>query len=150
MAQSLSSVLVHIIFSTKERRFCLNEIIVNELYRYIAGILKKCGCEPYQIGGTENHIHILCALSKNYALNKIVEIIKTGSSKWIKTKGEVYRNFYWQGGYGAFSISFTHKDVVCNYIANQKEHHKQITFEEELEKILKNCHVTYDSKYIWI
>jgi REP element-mobilizing transposase RayT len=149
MAQSLSSVLVHIIFSTKERRFCLNETIFSELYRYIAGILKKCGCEACQIGGTENHIHILCALSKNYALNKIVEIIKTGSSKWIKTKGEAYRDFYWQGGYGAFSISFTHKDIVCNYIASQKEHHKQITFEEELEKILKNYHVTYDSKYVY-
>ena len=76
MAQSLSSVLVHIIFSTKERRFYLNEKIINELYRYIAGILKNCGCEACQVGGTENHIHILCMLSKNHALNKIANTIE--------------------------------------------------------------------------
>ena len=149
MAQSLSKILVHIIFSTKERRSWLDEVIVDELYRYIAGILKQCNCEARQIGGTENHIHILCALSKNYALNKIIEMIKIGSSKWIKTKGGIYNDFYWQSGYGAFSISSTHENVVCNYIANQKEHHKQITFEEELEKILKKHHVTYDVRYIW-
>ena len=148
MPQSLSNILVHIVFSTKERRSWLNDSIINELYRYIAGTLKQCNCETIKIGGTENHIHILCALSKNHALNKIIEIIKTSSSKWIKTKGEIYRDFHWQNGYGVFSISSTHENVISNYIANQKEHHKQITFEEELKGILNKCRVKYDDKYV--
>ena len=136
MGQSLSKILVHIIFSTKERRPWLSDQIANELYRYIIGTLKQYDCETKIIGGIEDHIHILCSLSKNHASNKIIEKIKTSSSKWIKTKGEKYQDFYWQNGYGIFSVSSIHEDIIYNYIFNQKEHHKKITFKEELQKML--------------
>jgi putative transposase len=149
MAQSLSNILVHIVFSTKERRSWLNDAINNDLYPYITKTLNIYGCNTLKIGGIDNHIHILCVLSKNYALSEVIEKIKNSSSKWIKSKGEKYKNFYWQKGYGVFSISPSHKNVVINYIANQAQHHKQTSFEEELENILKKYNVEYDQKYLW-
>ena len=135
-------------FSTKNRCDLLSKPISSELYSYTNTILKNLDCVTYGIGGTNNHIHILCSLSKKHAMSDVIVKIKTGTSRWIKTKNEMFKNFYWQRGYGAFSISPSHKNIICNYIANQEQHHKQITFEDELRKILKKYQTNYDEKYL--
>lgn len=149
MSQSLIKNLVHIVFSTKKRNSWLDKKISLELYPYIAAILKHYDCAPHKIGGVENHIHILCELSRNYAAKKVLEEIKTGSSKWIKTKSEKYRDFYWQNGYGVFSISPSHQSVVSDYIANQEEHHKKVSYENELIELFKKYDIAYKDEFFF-
>jgi len=147
MAQSLTKILVHLVFSTQKRNSWLDEKISSELYPYISKILENHNCSSLRIGGTENHIHILCVVAKNLSIGKIVEEIKTSSSKWIKTKDPKYKEFYWQHGYGAFSVSSSHKEIVCNYIANQKQHHKTWSFDDELRSLLQKHDLKFDEKY---
>ena len=105
--------------------------IEDELYAYIGGILRNCKSYALQIGGTTDHLHILCILHKTITLADLPEEIKKSSSKWIKTKGDHYRNFYWQDGYGGFSVSSGQVEVVRKYISNQKDHHKKISYIDE-------------------
>jgi putative transposase len=147
MAQSLTSLLTHIVFGTKNKITYLDDEINHELYLYIAKILQNHNCQSLRIGGTDDHIHILCIIAKNLSVGKIVEEIKTSSSKWIKTKGLKYQEFYWQPGYGAFSVSSSHRDIVCDYISNQKQHHKKITFIDEFYSLLKKYNVEIDNRY---
>ena len=147
MAQSLTSLLAHIVFSTKNRITYLDDEINHELYLYIAKILQNHNCQSLRIGGTEDHIHILCVMAKNLSIGKIVEEIKIGSSKWIKTKGLKYKEFYWQPGYGAFSVSSSHRNIVCDYINNQKQHHQKITFIDEFYSLLKKYNIEIDNRY---
>ncbi|RRQ45939.1 IS200/IS605 family transposase [Chryseobacterium sp. SC28] len=149
MAQSLVKNYVHIIFSTKYRNDFIDENIEYELFAYIASICKDFDSPALKIGGTENHIHILCALSRKIALMKLIQEIKAHSSKWIKTKGKRYENFFWQDGYGAFSVSQNHIFATINYIKNQKEHHQNQTFKTELINILDQYKIDYDEKYLW-
>jgi len=147
VAQSLTKLLIHIVFSTQKRISWLDEEISSELYLYLSKILKNHNCNMLRIGGTENHIHILCEMAKNLSIGKIVEEIKISSSKWIKTKNLKYKKFYWQHGYGAFSISSSHIEIVCNYITNQKQHHKTTTFDEEFRRLLQKYNINFDEKY---
>jgi len=146
MSQSLANILIHIVFSTKQRQPYFSAEIGNDLYDYLAGILKNKNCHPHQIGGASDHIHILCAQSKNITLSTLIEQLKTGSSKWIKTKNN---NFYWQNGYGAFSISPAHLNAVKLYIANQLEHHRKISFQDEMRNLLNKYGIEYNEKYLW-
>jgi REP element-mobilizing transposase RayT len=123
--------------------------VEKELYAYIGGVLKTLQCVPICINGIENHIHILCILSKNIALAELLEQIKGSSSKWIKTKGAEYINFAWQGGYGGFSVSQSKAEVVKHYIENQKEHHKAVSFKEEYTQFLKEYEIEYNEDYLW-
>lgn len=120
-----------------------------ELHAYIGGICKNTGCTSLIVGGYTDHIHILCLLSKKVTLIKLVEEVKSHSSKWIKTKGEAYKNFYWQDGYGAFSVNPSEIDTVTAYIRNQKEHHDKKTFQDEYRAFLKKYNVEYDEQYVW-
>jgi len=147
VAQSLTSLLIHIIFGTKNRTPYLDDEINQELYLYIAKILQNHNCQSLRIGGTDDHIHVLCVIAKNLSVGKIVEEIKTSSSKWVKTKGLKYQEFYWQPGYGAFSVSSSHRDIVCKYISNQKQHHQKITFIDEFCSLLKKYNVEIDNRY---
>lgn len=149
MGQSLSKVYVHITFSTKHRAMLIDEDIEINLYQYIGGICKGIKCNPLQIGGYRNHIHILCTLSKNITQAKLLEEIKKRSSKWIKTQGTQYKHFYWQDGYGIFSVNPKETDIVINYIKHQKERHRKISFEAEFRSFLKKYGVDYDEKYVW-
>ena len=149
MGQSLVKNYIHLVFSTKYREPLIDEAIESELYAYLGGICNQLECQPIKIGGFKDHIHILCMLSKKTALMKLVEELKSHSSKWIKTKGENYRNFYWQGGYGAFSVNPAEMDVVVRYIENQKEHHRKKIFQEEYRGFLKKYKVEYDERYVW-
>ncbi|CAN5341327.1 IS200/IS605 family transposase [soil metagenome] len=140
---------MHIIFSTKYREPFIQEPVEAELHAYLGGICKNLECHPIKIGGYTDHIHILCMLSKKITLMKLLEDVKSPSSKWMKTKGSDYENFYWQNGYGAFSVNPAEVDTVINYIANQKEHHKTKTFQDEYRAFLKKYHVEYDERYVW-
>ncbi len=149
MSQSISKVYVHITFSTKNRANLIDSEIENELFSYIGGICKKMECNPIRVGGYNNHIHVLCLLSKKVAQMSLLEEIKKRSSNWIKTKGSKYSNFYWQNGYGIFSVNPSEIEVVSSYIENQKEHHATKTFQEEYRAFLKKYNVDYDERYVW-
>jgi len=149
MPQSLSKVYVHITFSTKNRRNIIDDNIKESLFEYIGGICKGLECYPVQVGGYKNHVHILCLLSRKITQMKLLEEVKKQSSKWIKTRGEYYRNFYWQDGYGIFSVNPTQVDVVRDYIMNQEIHHTKLSFKEELIAFLKKYNVSYDDQYLW-
>jgi len=149
MPQSLVKNYVHIVFSTKNRQPFIDQSIKEELHAYLGGTCKELGCPVLAVGGVEDHVHILCMLSRNMALSELVGKVKANSSKWIKTKGEQYANFYWQNGYGAFSVNPTETEVVIKYIQNQEEHHKKRTFKEEYRLFLKKYKVEYDERYVW-
>lgn len=149
MAQSLSKVYVHITFSTKNRQSLIDDNIKPLLFEYLGGICKGLECNPLRVGGYFDHVHIICLLSRKVAQMKLLEELKKQSSKWIKTKGQVYSNFYWQDGYGIFSVNPSETDVVVNYIINQMEHHKKVSFQDEFKAFLKKYKVEYDEKYVW-
>ena len=149
MPQSLVKNYLHITFSTKDRFPFIKEDIQEELYKYIGGICKKMECYPITIGGYIDHIHILCLLSRKVALMNLIEEVKSHSSKWIKLKGNSYQNFYWQRGYGGFSVNSSDLDNVKEYIINQKEHHKNKTFKDEYLTFLKEYDIEYDERYVW-
>ena len=149
MGQSLVQNYIHIIFSTKNRQKLIHPPYEEELYSYLGGICKKKECIPIKIGGHLDHVHILCKLSKKVTLMNLLEEIKSHSSRWIKTKDKSLERFYWQDGYGSFSINPTQVDTVIEYIANQKEHHKHLSFQDEYRAFLKKYHVDYDERYVW-
>jgi putative transposase len=127
----------------------IDDAIENELYAYLGGICNNLECQVLKVGGYTNHIHILCLLSKKITLAKLLAEVKANSSRWMKTKGEKYQNFYWQDGYGAFSVRQSEVQVVSNYIANQKEHHNKRSFKDEYRDILKEHGLEFDEKYVW-
>jgi len=149
MPQSLVKNYIHITFSTKNRHPFLDKCIKEELFSYLGGVCKNLECNPLIIGGHKNHIHILCLLSRKIALMKLIEELKTHSSKWIKTKGQQYQKFYWQNGYGGFSINPAKAHVVKDYISKQDEHHKEISFKDEYRAFLKENDINYDEHYVW-
>ena len=149
MGQSLVKNYIHIVFSTKHRQSLILPSIETELYSYLGGICNNLECQVVKVGGYKDHIHLLCLLSKKIALMKLVEQLKSNSSKWIKTKGNEFKNFYWQDGYGAFSVNPSEVEIVINYIANQKEHHCKKTFQDEYKAFLKKYEVSYDERYVW-
>ena len=149
MAQSLVKNYVHIIFSTKHRNDFIDNAVEKELYSYISTICKDNDSPAIKIGGTENHIHILLTLSRKYAMMHVIQEIKAHSSRWIKTKGKKYENFFWQDGYGAFSVSQKNVFATINYIKNQKKHHQNEDFKDEFLTILKKYETKYDEKYLW-
>jgi len=138
------------LFLAQKHRFpFIDESIENELFNYLGGVCKKLECQPVTVGGHKDHVHILCLLSRKIALMALMEEVKSHSSKWIKTKGESYADFYWQDGYGAFSVNPSEIDIVVNYIKNQKEHHLKKTFQTEFLQFLKKYNVEYDERYLW-
>ena len=149
MPQSLSKVYTHIIFSTKHRKNLIDEQIENDLYNYLGGICKELESNPVQIGGHKNHVHILCLLSRKIAQMKLVQEVKQSSSKWIKTMGDQYANFYWQDRYGIFSVSPKSVNHIIQYIKNQHTHHQKLSFKDEYRKFLKEYGVEYDERYVW-
>ena len=149
MGQSLVKNYLHIVFSTKLRVPMITPLYEEELHSYLGGICKNLECQPIKIGGYTDHVHILCMLSKKIALMKLLEELKSHSSKWMKTKSESLSNFYWQDGYGAFSVNPSEVDRVITYIENQHEHHSKKTFQDEYKAFLEKYNVEYDERYVW-
>jgi putative transposase len=115
----------------------------------MGGICARLECQPIKIGGYMDHIHILCSLSRKIAIMTLLEEVKKSSSKWIKTKGLAYKDFYWQDGYGIFSVNPYGLDIVVRYIANQKPDHQKKTFKDEYRSFLKRYNIEYDERYVW-
>ena len=149
MSQSLVKNTVHLVFSTKGRAPLIMPPVEAELHAYLFATCKNLECQPIRVGGDSDHVHILCALSKKLAIMKLLELLKSHSSKWIKTKGGLYEHFYWQDGYAAFSVSPWEVDNVVAYIENQKEHHRHTAFQDELRHLLAKHQLEYDERYLW-
>lgn len=149
MPQSLSSVLIHLVFSTKNREPFITPAIEAELHPYMARIFREHDSPSLIIDGTTDHVHALFALSRTITIANMVEEVKTGSSKWIKTKGREFRNFHWQRGYGAFSIGQSNVAELKRYIRNQKQHHGRVTFKDEYREFLKRYEMGFDERYVW-
>jgi putative transposase len=149
MAQTLVNLMVHVVFSTKNRQPMITPEVEPELYAYLGGTAKNLDSRCLAAGGTENHLHLLISQSKKVALCHLMEELKKSSSKWIKTKGSAFQTFSWQDGYGAFTIGESQVEALKLYLARQKERHKKQTFEEEFMLLLKKYHVQYDEHYLW-
>jgi REP element-mobilizing transposase RayT len=150
MSQSLAKILVHTIFSTKDRHpFVSDQGLRTEIHHYIGGILKNLDCQPIVVGGVEDHVHFLCALSRTCDAAEMVKEVKRGSSIWIKTKGSAFSDFHWQNGYGIFSIGFSQIPTVKQYIAMQDEHHRKISFQDEYRELLRRYEIDFDERYVW-
>jgi REP element-mobilizing transposase RayT len=149
MAQSVSSILIHLVFSTKNREPFITPAIETELHPYMAKIFRELNSPSLSIDGTSDHVHILFSLARVITVATLVEEIKTNTSKWIKTKGREFRNFHWQRGYGAFSIGQSNVSALKRYIRAQKQHHRRVTFQDEYRKFLKAYGIDYDERYVW-
>ena len=149
MPQSLACLHVHLIFSTKNREQFLHEQVRQPLHSYMATVLQRSECPPMLINSVEDHVHILFELARTASVSQAVEDVKKSSSKWIKTQGAEFAGFAWQAGYGAFAVSESNIQPVCDYIANQREHHRQKSFQEEYRLFLERHHVAYDERYVW-
>ena len=150
MPQSLARVVLHVVFSTKNREPFLKDAELRaRLHAYMAGVLQNIGCEPVLINGTEDHVHILCNLSRSVTIAELVEEAKKSPSKWVKEQGPQYREFFWQTGYGAFSVSQSNVEQVRAYIATQEEHHRKVSFQDEFRALCRKHGVEIDERYAW-
>jgi len=149
MSQSLVKNLIHLVYSTKHRQPWMPKEHRVGLFAYQAGILKEWDSPAIVIGGAADHVHALFALSKNHALKTIVEEAKKGSSKWMKIDGPKNSDFYWQAGYAAFSVSQSNLDEVKQYIEKQEEHHRKMTFQDELRALFRRHRIEFDERFVW-
>lgn len=137
-----------IVFGTKNKKPSINEKNESELYKYIWGVLKNKQCKLYRINGMPDHIHIFCDLHPSISLSYLVKDIKVSTNLWMKQSGIFPEFDGWQEGYGAFTYSIREKEMIINYIKNQKEHHKNETFEDEFKRLLNEHGIKFDEKYL--
>lgn len=150
MPQSLTNLLVHVIFSTKERRPFLDDPELRaELHRYLGGVVNEKGGQSIVVGGVADHVHVLLALSKTVCVSDLVRDLKRASTLWLKRRAPNVGDFSWQSGYGAFSVGQTEKEMVRAYIHQQEEHHKTRTFQEEYRAFFDKYGIAYDERYVW-
>jgi putative transposase len=149
MSQSLSCVLIHLVFSTKDRVPVLDFSVRLALNAYLATVSRNLGCECFRVGGAADHVHLAIRISRTITTARLVEDLKTSSSKWLKTQSTALTGFAWQGGYGAFSIGPASLEALTRYIDTQEEHHRTRTFQQEYRKLLERYGVDYDERYIW-
>ena len=147
MPQSLSSVIVHLIFSTKDRYPFLGEESAPHIHAYMATVLRDMGSQAFRVGGVADHVHIACTLPRTVSQSELVNKVKVTSSKWAKEQGKTA--FAWQNGYGIFSISHPHLGALLAYIDGQAEHHRVKPFQEEFRAFLEKYNVPYDERYVW-
>jgi len=150
MPQSLSNVLLHVVFSTKHRQPFLRRTDMRDVMTgYLVGTLRNIECPSLIVGVVEDHVHILCNLHRTVSIAHLVEQLKTSSSARIKQERDALHNFHWQNGYGAFSVSQSNAEQVKAYITGQEEHHRKQTFQEEFRLLLERHGITYDERYVW-
>jgi REP element-mobilizing transposase RayT len=149
MASTLTNLLVHVVFSTKGREPIITDKYQARLHAYIGGIIRNEGAKLLSIGSMPDHVHLAIKIRSNQPLSELVRKIKANSSKWINENQFCRNKFFWQNGYGGFSVSASQINKVRSYIENQAEHHKSKTFKEELIEILDKHGVDYDLKYLW-
>lgn len=150
MPQSLAQIYLHIIFSTKERYpFLQDKAFRERLHAYLVGICRNLNCPSLIIGGVADHVHILCRYARGVTVSDLLREIKRPSSGWVKTENPRLSKFGWQDGYGVFSVSPSHVNALREYIANQEEHHRKETFQEEFRRLLNKYGIAFDERYVW-
>jgi putative transposase len=149
MPQSLSKVVIHVIFSTKDRYAWLDVNVRRRMHAYLATICRDEDAEAFRVGGVADHVHLITTLPRNLSQAEMVEGLKKKSSKWIKELAPEYRNFYWQRGYGAFSVRPSQLNASLEYLQKQEEHHYSRTFQDEYREFLRRHEVEYDERYMW-
>ncbi len=149
MSHTYANLLSHIIFSTKERRPYIDEELKPPLLAYMGGILRESNCIAMLINGVADHVHLLVAIPPILSVADVMRILKTNSSRWVHGKWRTRKEFSWQTGYGAFSVSQSNVQAVMKYIASQKEHHRKVSFQEEFVAFLKKHKIEYDERYLW-
>lgn len=150
MAQSLAKVLLHAVFSTKDRRPFLKKPDARmEVHSYLGGILANRDCQPLIVGGVEDHVHLLFVMSRTHTVADVIRELKRSSTNWIKAEIPAMGEFAWQSGYGIFSIGVSQEDAARNYIATQEEHHRKVSFQDEFRRLLEKYKMAYDERYVW-
>jgi REP element-mobilizing transposase RayT len=140
----------HIVFSTKHRTpFLIDKTFRNQVHSFICGILTNLDSQAIIAGGMEDHIHILCSISKKNSISFIIGELKRSSSIWIKKENSSLQNFYWQNGYGAFSVGRSELKRIQKYIANQEKHHTKNLFQNEYKSLLIKNEIEFDERYVW-
>ena len=139
----------HCVFSTKERRPLIPPTLRERLWPFLGGIARQNEMKAIEIGGMPDHVHILLSLPSTLSIAKAVQLIKGGSSKWVHDTFPEHRLFGWQAKYGAFSVSVSQLETIIQYIKGQEEHHRKMTFQEELLSLLKKHQISYDERYLW-
>jgi REP element-mobilizing transposase RayT len=143
-------VLLHVVFSTKNRvPFLKYADLRGALTGYMVTTLQNIGCPSLVVGIVEDHLHCLCRLSRTIAISKLIEEMKSESSAWVKTQSSSLRDFYWQAGYGVFSVSRSNVGIVTAYIENQEEHHRRVSFQDEFRVLLVRDDIEFDERYVW-
>ena len=149
MPQSLSRVILHIIFSTKNREPWIDVAIRPRMHAYLATICRDLGGQALRVDGVADHVHIVTTLPRTLSPAQMIEQVKKTSSKWIKILDPRYRGFSWQRGYGAFSVSVSQLEAVLQYLQTQDEHHRTRTFQEEYRELLHRHGIAFDERYVW-
>jgi putative transposase len=149
MAQSLSKVLLHLVFSTKGRDCLIPASVQDDLHTYLAGACRGLGAEAFRVGGSADHVHIACSLPRTVTVSDLVQQIKQTSSRWLKERDPACRGFQWQAGYGAFSLGQSQLGALLRYIDRQDEHHAKVTFRDEFLALLKRYRLEYEERYLW-
>jgi len=150
MPQSFSAIYLHAMFSTKERLPLLRSAKLRQaLHAYLGATSRQLGCVPLQVGGTEDHVHVLAQLGREVSAAEWIKEIKRVSSRWVKAQDAALRDFRWQDGYAAFSVSVSNCDAVRAYIADQERHHARLDFRRELVTLLERYDVKWDERYLW-
>lgn len=150
MPQSLVQIYVHIVFSTKDRiPFLKDELFRDRVFAYLAGICNRQDCPAIMIGGVADHVHLLCHLGKQSEISALIREIKRDSSSWVKEQKPAHSAFYWQSGYGAFSVSPSHVDGLKNYIRDQEVRHKTQSFQEKFGRLCAKYRIAIDERYVW-
>ena len=147
MPQSLACLDVHIVFSTKNREPLIAADRREDIWKYLAGILRQLHCPVIEIGGVADHVHVYCSFSRTISMSKLVDELKVESSKWAKTN--VHPNFYWQNGYAAFSVSRKDRAGLVGYIRNQEQHHTLHSYQDEYRELLQQHGLEWDERYVW-
>ncbi len=150
MPQSLAAVYLHLVFSTRDRAPLLqDEALRDALHEYLGGVSKTLECAPLRVGGVEDHVHLLARFGRTLTIADWVKEVKRVSSIWVHERGNAYRQFHWQNGYGVFSVSHSNRDRVIEYIDGQEQHHRRMTFQDELRGLFRKHEVEFDERYVW-
>jgi putative transposase len=149
MANTYTSLHYHIVFSTKNRELWIKPDIEQRIWAYLGGIAKQNKMKPLQIGGMDDHVHVLLGAPAVLAPAKIAQLIKGGSSVWVHETFPQMKGFGWQDGYGVFAVSKSNVPSVSEYIQGQREHHRVKGFQEEYRELLKRHEIEFDERYVW-
>ncbi len=149
MPQSLSNILIHLIWSTKDRHPWLAPGIREKTHAFLAGAVRQCDCEAFRVGGVADHVYLAVRLSRTLSVAELVKDVKTASSKWLKSQDPAFTAFHWQQGSGAFSVGMSQKEALLQYVDTQQEHHRIRTFQEEYRDFLNKYGIEYVERYVW-